>query len=152
MRLHGRRPQIPTLGRSLMLGRRPNCSLFAGQCIAKKTMISFQDYTPTPVWSTLLLFSPMPRNMSRTTSKMLYCKPHSLIVSSPMRQVLPGHSRQRMNTADQLLLFSDRAGELPHIQFSHWPIGQGPAECAKRLNSPGFSLVGVLNTNILMDH
>ena len=22
---------------------------------------------------------------------------------------------------------------IPNIQFSHWPIGQGPAECAKRL-------------------
>ena len=28
--------------------------------------------------------------------------------------------------------------ESANIQISHWPIGQAPAECAKRLNSPGL--------------
>ena len=48
------------------------------------------------------------------------------------------HARRLAGQSLAVYLYLIRISNIANISFSHWPIGQGPAECAKRLNSPGL--------------
>ena len=60
-------------------------------------------------------------------------------LSKHLRSLLLLGGTEDGSTVTRLLIVIEHVLPWPHspianIQFSHWPIGQGPAECAKRLN------------------